>query len=254
MTNAHMENTGFLTYSTGSIFAMFGVALIGGILVDRVYDKDPNLCAIASQLIMSCGLVMLIVAVFGIKAYGTLKKYDFEIRGAALGVAVMMLILFQVINFYVRNSKDLYCSNSYENVVEKSEEKKNAEKDNLEIRSLLQVESAHAQSVVQEAESDKIGWAYVGINFGQSWDEKYFDLDGDSDSERLPKRGDRLIATGSVHLREDHIRYTQDEGWVNSKSRGVVSRGDMVEVLDIKTIADGFHWVKVRKIKSKKEE
>ena len=186
---------------------------------------------------MSCGLVLLIAAAFGITAYGALKKSGMEIGGVGAGVLVMLLILFSMVHLYSQSDNNIYCANSYENVV---------------FQGLLHVESVHAQSVSQESEADEIGWTYVGIKFGESWDEKYYKWEGNNES--LPQKGYILTATGSVHLRKDHIRYMKDEGWVNAESIGIIHPDDEVKVLDTKKVADGFHWVKVKRIKSKKTE
>ena len=94
------------------------------------------------------------------------------------------------------------------------------------------------------------GWVYVGIFFGEDWDEKYFDWDGDS--EGPPQKDDILTATGSVHLRVDHIRYEENKGWVNSRVIGIIQLGDTVKVLKTQTVAEGYHWVEVKKINGKR--
>ena len=94
-----------------------------------------------------------------------------------------------------------------------------------------------------DPESVTTGWAYVGISFDQNWYEKYFAWD--DDSMRLPQNGDVLTATGSVNLRVAHIRFEENKGWVNSPVIGVIHPKDKVKVLELHTVADGFHWVKV---------
>ncbi len=197
---------------------------------------DKHLCSVGFQLLLSFGLVLLIVPAFGITAYGRLKKYGMEIGGVGVGVLVMLLILFSMVHLYSRSYNTLYCRHQ----------------ENLVIQRLLQVESAYAESAPQQSGSDEIGWTYVGINFGQGWDEKYFKWEDNNES--LPQKGYILTATGSVHLRKDHIRYVKDAGWVNAKSVGIIHPDDKVKVLDTKTVADGFRWVRVKRITGQKKE
>ena len=217
-----------------SLLIFCGVVGVPLIIFSLFIDK--HLCSVGFQLLLSFGLVLLIAPAFGIRAYGALKKYGMEIGGVGAGVLVMLLILFSMVHLYSRSYNTLYCRHQ----------------ENLVIQSLPQVESAHAESAPQQSESDEIGWTYVGINFGQGWDEKYFKWQ--ENNESLPQKDAILTATGSVHLRKDHVRYQKDEGWVNSESIGIIHPHDKVKVLDIKTVADGFCWVKVRRIKSQKKE
>lgn len=226
-----LSNSGISPVSLLIFCSVVGLPLI---IFSLVIDR--HLCSVGFQLLLSFGLVLLIASVFGVSAYGALKKYGMEIRGVGAGILVMLLILFSMVHFYARSYNTLYCRHQ----------------ENLVIQRLPQVESAHAKNAAQQSESDQIGWTYVGINFGQGWDEKYFKWNDNNES--LPQKDAILTATGSVHLRKDHIRYMKDEGWVNSQSVGIIHPDDKVEVLDTKTVADGFHWVKVRKIKNSKKE
>lgn len=98
------------------------------------------------------------------------------------------------------------------------------------------------------------GWVYVGIFFGENWDEKHFNWDGDSKGP--PQKDDILTLTAtteSVNLRVDHIRFEEGKGWVNSRVIGVIQPKDTVKVLEIQTVAEGYHWVKVEKINGKRK-
>ena len=231
------DSPGSSLHSRELLFVVFGVLLIGGLLVGFSYYTDKHLCSLGTRLVMSCGLVLLMAALFGIRAYAVFQRYNLEIGGAALGVLVMAIVLFSVVNLQAQKDTNRLMCVHHENV---------------EPQSLLQIESAYAQSVSQESESDEIGWTYVGINFGQGWDEKYFQWK--EEAKKLPQKGYVLTATGSVHLRKDHIRYIKDEGWVNAESIGIIHPDDKVKVLETKTVADGFRWVKVRRIQGQKKE
>ncbi|GEM_PF-4913980 len=85
------------------------------------------------------------------------------------------------------------------------------------------------------------GYAFFGVRDASGqWTERYFDIDGDGD--RPPKAGDRLRATGSVNIRQGYIVYA-DAGWVNKPSIGVLRRGDLVRVNEVREVVDGFWWV-----------
>ena len=226
-----LSNSGVPPISSLIFCGVVGVPLI----VFSIFI-DKHLCSVGLQLLLSFGLVLLITPLFGIKVYGALKKYGMEIGGVGAGVLVMILILFSLVHFIARSYNTLYCSHE----------------ENLVIQRLSHVESAHAESTSQKLESDEIGWTYVGINFGQGWDEKYYKWEGQNKS--LPQQDAILTATGSVHLRKDHIRYNKDKGWTNSESIGIIHPEDKVKVLDIKIVADGFCWIKARRIKSQKKE
>ncbi len=207
--------------------------VVGVLFISFSLIIDMHLCSLGIQLLMCVGVVLVIWALSGKQVYAVFKKYDLEIRGVALAIIVMIMMLFAIVHLYAR-SNEMRCKMD-ENVV---------------IKSWVQIESAHAQSASQKSESD--GWVYVGIKFGQSWDERYFTWDGYSKGP--PEKGKTLTATGTVHLREDHIRYTEDEGWVNSTSVGIIKPGNRVKVLDTKTVADGFHWVKIRRLQNEKKK
>jgi len=87
------------------------------------------------------------------------------------------------------------------------------------------------------------GWVYVGTRAGLKWDEKYFNWDGEKD--RLPEKGDILTATGSVHLR----------GRIGPQAHivGVICPDEPVNVLRIYTVADGHHWVQVKRMQEKEQ-
>lgn len=90
------------------------------------------------------------------------------------------------------------------------------------------------------------GWSYLGINYGSEWQEKHFSWTGNG--EALPRKGDILTTNGRVNLRENHIRFDRDDGWVNAPVISVLRPKQQVEVTDVETVAAGYHWVKVRRI------
>ena len=87
------------------------------------------------------------------------------------------------------------------------------------------------------------GWVYVGTRAGLKWDEKYFNWDGEKD--RLPEKGDILTAIGSVYLR---VRLGEHAHIV-----GVIYPDEQVNVLRTQTVADGHHWVQVKRIQEKEQ-
>ena len=94
--------------------------------------------------------------------------------------------------------------------------------------------------------ASKAGWVYVGINYGKRWAKKNFTWD---DETRQPRKGDVLTATDFVNLRADHNRFDMNKGWVNARKLGVIRRNDKVRVIGTKTVAVGFHWVKVERVR-----
>ncbi len=180
---------------------------------------DQHLCSSGIRMAFCIGAA-LILSGFGTQASG--RWNNFTLAGA--GVLALLIYGF----FHMQETQNPYCAHR-------------------EAQGPLQVQSAYAQIVSQKEKAD--GWVYVGINFGKNWDEKYFDWT--SDNDRLPRRDDELTATGSVNLRKDHIRFKKGEGWVNAEVLDVIGPHTKVKVLETKTVADGFHWVKIKKIQMK---
>ena len=88
-----------------------------------------------------------------------------------------------------------------------------------------------------------IGWVYIGINFDDQWEEKYFDWNIDSS---LPETGVTMMANGSVHLRKDHIKFDSNTSrWINADIVGLVHPGDKVKVIRTKNVAGGFYWAEI---------
>lgn len=183
---------------------------------------DQHLCSGGIRMAFCIGAA-LVLAGFGTQASG--RWNNLNLTGA--GALALLICSF----VYIQETQNLYCLHR-------------------EAQNPLQVQSAYAQIVSQEEKAD--GWVYVGINFGKNWDEKFFDWTGDN--ERPPRKGDDLTAIGSVNLRKDHIRFKKDEGWVNAEVLDVIGRDTKVKVLETKTVADGFHWVKIKKIQMKSGE
>lgn len=78
---------------------------------------------------------------------------------------------------------------------------------------------------------------YVGINLGRHWDKKHFDWD--SYNKRLPEKADILTATGLVNLRK---RFGEHAPIV-----GVICPEEQVQVLEIETLPNGYHWVRIKR-------
>ncbi len=103
---------------------------------------------------------------------------------------------------------------------------------------LASIPNSSAESALQAD-----GWVYVGTKAGLEWDEKYFNWDGEK--TRLPGEGDILTSTGSVHLR---VRIGPQAHIV-----GVICPDEPVNVLRTHTVADGHHWVQVKRIQEKEQ-
>ena len=102
--------------------------------------------------------------------------------------------------------------------------------------------SASVQSLCPSpAKATPEGWVYVGTNLGRHWDVKHFNWD--SYNKRLPERDDVLTAAGLVNLRE---RFGEHAPIVD-----VICPDEQVQVLETKTLSEGYHWVKVKRIKEK---
>jgi hypothetical protein len=89
------------------------------------------------------------------------------------------------------------------------------------------------------------GFAFFGIRRSAGdWSERYFSLPQGGD--RPPVVGDEAIATGSVNIRNGYITYGPS-GWFNQPSKGVLRRGERVEVTEIKEVVEGFWWIAFRR-------
>lgn len=85
------------------------------------------------------------------------------------------------------------------------------------------------------------GYAFFGVRSESGpWTEHYFDIIGGGD--RPPQPGDKIAAKGSVNIREGFIVYT-DAGWLNKPSIGVLRKGDVVSVNEVREVVAGFWWV-----------
>jgi hypothetical protein len=85
------------------------------------------------------------------------------------------------------------------------------------------------------------GYSFFGIrDVSGQWSERYFDIEGGGD--RPPRAGDKLVATGSVNVRQGYIVYS-DAGWVNKRSIGVLRKGDVVHIDEVREVVAGFWWV-----------
>jgi len=95
--------------------------------------------------------------------------------------------------------------------------------------------------IVSAAAPSSDGYAFFGVRDASGqWTQRYFDIDGGGD--RPPKAGDSLRASGSVNIRQGYIVYG-DAGWVNKPSTGILRRGDVIRVNEVREVVDGFWWV-----------
>ena len=95
--------------------------------------------------------------------------------------------------------------------------------------------------------SGMMAWAYVGIHTSHNWIVRYFSIEGQPETDR-PKPGDTLTARGQVNVRAGPIEYLPDTGWTNKRITGLIRKDDKLKVLEVKDIANGFIWVKFRRL------
>ena len=108
------------------------------------------------------------------------------------------------------------------------------------------VSPASHEKIKEQRKTIKRSWVYVGINFGDRWEERYFQWENDSG---VPKEGDVMIATGSVNRREKYIEFDPKIGrWVNADVMGQVHPGEKVKVTAVKKVARGFYWAEISQV------
>ena len=86
------------------------------------------------------------------------------------------------------------------------------------------------------------GYAFYGIRSNGSWDSRYFKILGDAHAEP-PKVGDTLEALSNVNIRKDYITFGII-GWTNAPTLGVVKPHDILDVLEVKEVVNGYYWIK----------
>lgn len=86
------------------------------------------------------------------------------------------------------------------------------------------------------------GYAFYGIRSNGSWDSRHFKILGDAPAEP-PKVGDTLEALSNVNIRKDYITFGII-GWTNAPTLGVVKPHDILDVLEVKEVVNGYYWIK----------
>ena len=254
MTTSSLDNPESVSHDARQHFSLpmwlpiVGIFL-GLILVCVSLYVDEHLCSNGLKIVFCIGAA-LILSGFGTQASGKWK--NFSIAGAgAIALLIFGFVYVQHPDVSCAHRASLAQSAKVQGAGTPVGQTQGGETQGTGTQGVdSRTTDTPSEGIPSMQEEEIDGWVYIGSSFGLDWGEKFFKWDGKS----LPQKGATLTATGSVHLRRDHIRYRQNEGWVNSKSIGIINPDDKFEVLEIKTIADGFHWVKVRKIKSKKEE
>lgn len=105
---------------------------------------------------------------------------------------------------------------------------------------------ASHEKIKEQRKTAKTSWVYVGINFGDRWEERHFRWENDSG---VPTKGDIMIATGSVNRREKYIEFNPKIGrWVNADVIGQVHPGEKVKVTAVKKVARGFYWAEISQV------
>jgi hypothetical protein len=92
--------------------------------------------------------------------------------------------------------------------------------------------------------TDTLGWSFYGVLVGDSWQERYFDADG-NDPAATPNAGDVLTAKAQVNIRAGPIEYQPKVGWVNQRSLDVAKPGDRFAVVQKIEVIRGFVWVEL---------
>lgn len=90
------------------------------------------------------------------------------------------------------------------------------------------------------------GYAYYGINYDDTWSERYFDNLSRGKSS-MPKIGDKVTSILNVNARSGYIEFVNNN-WVNKKVIGAIKPSEKFEVLEVKSILGSFIWIKFRKI------
>jgi len=129
-------------------------------------------------------------------------------------------------------------------IAELKDQISNIESELKDLRDTLNVtETATSQSKVPAIPSD--GFSFFGIRDSSGlWSERHFKIVGNG--KRPPKPGDKLIAEGSVNVREGYITYTV-AGWTNQPSKGILRKGDQVIVDEVREVVNGFWWIAFHK-------
>lgn len=144
--------------------------------------------------------------------------------------------------------------------------KENANFSRTQAYSLIDKANAQSRNVSGfDSNNRSSGWAYVGLLYEHRWVVRYFDVDvrltkenSNGELQHGYKDNSKVVALGNVNLRENHIQFSNGK-WVNQEIIGVVCKGKVVNVIELKRVArvadtseeydeekfDGYWWVKV---------
>jgi hypothetical protein len=181
------------------------------------------------------GVIMIILAIFGIASYAALtdKVSDYFLE------SIKPRIVEEVKNKTVFiSAQDPEISELRTHIADLTNTVVDLSNTLTKATKTKQIAVPDAPSVTTPAQG---GYSFFGIrDISGHWTERYFEIEGDGN--RPPKPGDRLRATGSVNIRKGYIVYSE-AGWVNKPSIGVLRRGDVVMVNEVREVVKGFWWV-----------
>ncbi len=235
------------------------LALFVGILVGGLVSHDPHLSTSATKTLFIVGVTLSVVCmVVGITilAIYVFKRFDkFWWLAALFGAPLTSVVAYDTYTIYdlsqtVTNISKTKCQLDNPKKDDPQEDPKLIPPPTSDSQSQTTPTSNATPSVlpsvtVPPAKSalQADGWVYLGTKPGLEWDEKYFKWHGEKD--HLPEKGDILTSTGSVHLR---VRIGPQAHIV-----GVICPDEPVNVLRVQTVADGHHWVQVKRIQEKEQ-
>ena len=187
------------------------------------------------------GLMLVILALFGIASYASLtdKVANYFVESVKPRIADEVKTKTAFVS-----TQDPAISDLRTQIVDLSQNVADLSKILADITKTKSVAPPRILSTTAPADG---GYAFFGVrDISGQWTERYFDIEGDGN--RPPKAGDRLRATASVNIRQGYIIYA-DAGWVNKPSIGVLRKGDVVRVNEVREVVNGFWWMSFTPVK-----
>ncbi len=83
-----------------------------------------------------------------------------------------------------------------------------------------------------------------------TWVERYFRSLRPGEKGAFPQPGEEVVALGYVNARKDFIRCSPTQGCVNAPIEpmvGVIRPDDRLEVIESRTVHEGFVWIKFKR-------
>ena len=107
--------------------------------------------------------------------------------------------------------------------------------------------TAKPNAVVPQAPEKLAGFAFYGIQAESGgWEEQHF-KPATTNEDAFPKKGDILLTTSVVIVREGMIKYSDSKGWYNTRSKGLLKSNSQVKVLEVLRVDDNpdFIWIRL---------